>query len=227
MMNNLSFTSALFSAVQPVLQRIFNHPFNKELAAGTLSRERFCFYMQQDSVYLLHFARALALTGSRSIMEKRIESLLSAAQNALLAERSLHEHYFREYGVTETGKENRACVGYTSFLLSTASLGTLGEALAALLPCFWIYREVGCHVTRIAASPNPYARWIDMYSDREFSLAVDRFVSLVDDVAGETTEEERLSMKDCFMVAAHYEYYFWDEAYLMKPFDCTLESLDA
>ena len=222
-MSDLSagFTMTVFQEVQPVLKLIIDHPFNAELAQGTLSSDRFCFYMQQDSLYLVHFARALAFTAGRTAGERRMEVLLAAAQNVLLAERSLHEHYFTEYGVSEDIKRNQACVGYTSFLLASASLGTMGEALAALLPCFWIYREVGKHVARRAVSSNPYAKWIAIYSDKDFSDVVDHFVELTDTVAGEAAELELKSMKDHFMTASHFEYYFWDDAYRMKTMDCT------
>ncbi|MDR1379291.1 MAG: thiaminase II [Synergistaceae bacterium] len=218
-MNDI-FSAKVFEKIQPIMKRIYEHPFNMELAKGTLSRDRFCFYMQQDSLYLLHFARALAFAGSRSLQERRISALLTAAQGALLAERALHEYYFAEFGVTRSAKENRACLGYTSLILSTVSLGSLGEALAVLLPCFWIYREVGNHILHIAASPNPYDKWIQMYSDKEFSDGVDRFIDLVDIVAGEAAEQERLLMEDRFITASHFEYYFWDEAYRMKIMDC-------
>ncbi|MDR3230799.1 MAG: thiaminase II [Synergistaceae bacterium] len=217
-----AFSVQVFQAVQPILARILEHPFNRELANGTLSRERFCFYMQQDSLYLIHFARALAFAGSRALQEKRIEALLTASQNALVAERSLHEHYFAEFGVRCDMEENPACTGYTSFLLATVSLGSLGEALAALLPCFWIYREVGNHVARNATSPNPYAKWIKTYSDNDFSDGVDRFIDLLNAVADEAAEQELLCMKKSFMVASNFEYYFWDDAYHMKHMDCTL-----
>jgi thiaminase/transcriptional activator TenA len=203
------------------LTRIYEHPFNTELAQGTLSKERFCVYMQQDSLYLVHFSRALAVAGGRAIRENHIETLLVSAQNALLAERSLHEHYFAEYGVERAAKENPTCMSYTSFLLVTASLGSLGEALAALLPCFWIYREVGNHISRVATSPNPYAKWIETYSDEAFSAGVDRFIELVDAVAAKETEQTRLRMREFFMTASHLEYYFWDDAYHMRILDCT------
>ena len=40
-------------------------PFNRELAAGTLSRERFTFYTLQVRQYLTYFARALAVTAAQ------------------------------------------------------------------------------------------------------------------------------------------------------------------
>jgi thiaminase/transcriptional activator TenA len=216
-----TFSAGVFEEVRPILARVYEHPFNAELARGTLSRERFCVYMQQDSLYLVQFSRALALAGGRAVREKHIEMLLISAQNALLAERSLHEHYFAEYGVARGTKENPACMSYTSFLLATASLKSLGEALAALLPCFWIYREVGRHISRIAAFPNAYSKWIETYSDEAFSVGVDNFIEVVDTVAAEGTEQTRLSMWECFMTASHLEYYFWDDAYHMRVLDCT------
>ncbi|WP_168464597.1 thiaminase II/PqqC family protein [Wolbachia endosymbiont of Ctenocephalides felis wCfeT] len=35
-----------------VYQDIINHPFNQELMNGTLSREKFCYYVEQDSFYV-------------------------------------------------------------------------------------------------------------------------------------------------------------------------------
>jgi thiaminase/transcriptional activator TenA len=208
-----AFSDRVFREVRPLLNRIFEHPFNTELASGVLSRERFCVYMQQDSLYLVQFSRALAVAAGRASREKDIETLLNASQNALLAERSLHEHYFAEYGVSREARENPACLGYTSFVLASAALESLGEALAALLPCFWIYREVGTHIARSAASPNPYAKWIETYSDEAFSAGVDRFTELTDAVAAEASDRERLRMEERFMTASHFEYYFWDDAY--------------
>lgn len=214
-----SFTAQVFHEVQPILNRIFEHPFNAELARGSLSGERFCGYMQQDSLYLIHFSRALAVAAGRSDRPERSEILIAASHDALKVERGLHEFYFREYGVQGEAAPNPACLGYTSFMLATATLGSFGEATAALLPCFWIYREVGRHVAAKAASPNPYAKWIETYSDVEFSDATDRFAALVDAAAAETGDADRQAMKDRFMIASMYEYYFWDDAYNMKTFN--------
>ena len=210
---SVSFSTQVFQKVRPLLERIFEHPFNTELAQGVLSKERFCSYMKQDSLYLVQFSRALAIAAGRASQEEDIETLLTASQNALLAERSLHEHYFAEYGVRREARENPACLGYTSFILAVAALESFGEALAALLPCFWIYREVGVHIARGAASPNPYAKWIETYSDEAFSAGVDRFTELVDSAAAEASARERLRMEERFMTASHFEYHFWDDIY--------------
>lgn len=223
-MLNEKFTSELIDEIKPIMKRIYCHPFTIELAGGTLSRECFCFYMQQDSLYLIHFSRALALTGSRFTDESRIARLLEAAQGALLAERGLHEHYFKEFGVSRSETENPACLGYSSFMLATSALGSLGEAAAALYPCFWIYREVG---NRIASTSNllnnPYKDWIKMYSDKKFSDGVDRYTDLVDEIAADASRSDLAKMKKCFITASQYEYHFWDCAYRLEHMDSFLK----
>ena len=51
-------TDALWAEIQPTYEAILDLPFNRELAAGTLSRERFIFYMVQDAHYLGARAKA-------------------------------------------------------------------------------------------------------------------------------------------------------------------------
>ena len=212
------FSQIVFSETEALLESIARHPFNTELADGTLSRDRFRVYMQQDSLYLVHFSRALAVTCGGTSDAKLVGALLDAAQNALLAERALHGHYFAEYGVTQAERENPACLGYSSFLLATAYAGNFGESAAALLPCFWIYREIGDRIAREAAHPNPYAKWIETYSDEAFSAKVNRFTELTDAAAEEASERQRASMREKFLAAARFEYLFWDDAYHMREF---------
>ena len=44
---------------------IHDLPFNRELAAGTLDKARFQFYIEQDAQYLEQYARILAMAGVR------------------------------------------------------------------------------------------------------------------------------------------------------------------
>ena len=44
--------------------------FNRELAAGTMSRERFNFYMLKDEDYMRYFARALAVNAGVILMDE-------------------------------------------------------------------------------------------------------------------------------------------------------------
>ena len=55
----MNFPDQAWQRIEGLYADILEQPFNQELAAGTLSRERFTFYMIQDAHYLNAFGRAL------------------------------------------------------------------------------------------------------------------------------------------------------------------------
>ena len=62
----MKFSDTLWQQVIPIYQKIITHPFNNELAQGTLSYDRFIFYMEQDAYYLINFSRALGFIAARA-----------------------------------------------------------------------------------------------------------------------------------------------------------------
>lgn len=212
----MSFTASLWQSIQPLYQAIIDHPFNQELAQGTLAADRFQFYLKQDALYLVDFAKALGLTGARCIQPERIVDFQNFAIGAIVAERSLHESYFERYGITLDVDYAPGCFTYTNYLLATAALRPLEEAIAALLPCFWIYREVGHHILKTAQPNNPYQNWIETYSGEEFSSAVDRAIAITEDVAAAAPEPLRDQMRAAFVISSRLEWMFWDSAYRLE-----------
>ena len=85
----------------------------------------------------------------------------------------------------------RRTLAYTSYLLAVAYGAPFHEALAALLPCYWIYWEVGKTLER-ATSPDPlYARWIATYASDEFGDVVRAVLACTDAVAERLRAAER------------------------------------
>ena len=89
------------------------------------------------------------------------------------------------------------------------------EAVGALLPCFWIYREVGLHILRRSVPGNQYQLWIDTYAGEEFGEAVRRAVDIAEDVASRAGDFARARMTEAFLVSSRLEWMFWDGAYRM------------
>jgi len=87
------------------------------------------------------------------------------------------------------------------------------------LPCFWIYREVGHHILKPAQPHNPYQNWIDTYSGEEFSTAVDRAITITEDVAAAAPEPLRERMRAAFVISSRMEWKFWDSAYQLDTWD--------
>jgi thiaminase/transcriptional activator TenA len=102
---------------------------------------------------------------------------------------------------------------YTNHLLSAAHRGTFADGIAAVLPCYWIYWEVGKALAR-RGSPEPlYQRWIDTYGGEEFAEVVRSVLALTDRLGMWLSEDEREGMTERFQVTSRYEWMFWDAAW--------------
>lgn len=210
----MSFTRELWAAMTPIYSAILRHPFLTGLTDGSLPRESFIFYAVQDALYLREFARSLALAAARAPQDDWIIMFSDHAANALRVERSLHESFFKDFGLspaevaaTPLAPTN---VAYTSYLLAVAHGSPYHEALAALLPCYWIYWEVGKALER-AGSPNAlYGRWIATYASEDFGAVVRAVLEATDVVAGRLQPAERAVMQRHVLTTSRYEWMFWD-----------------
>ncbi|MGH2946041.1 MAG: TenA family protein [Solirubrobacteraceae bacterium] len=141
------FSQALWSEIEATYAAILEHPFIAGLTDGTLKRDAFRFYVVQDAHYLHEYARAFSVAAARAPSEPDIAMFAQHAAGAIKVERSLHESFFRDFGLSD--EEVAATpvaptnLAYTSYLLAVAYGGSFPEALEALLPCYWIYWEVG------------------------------------------------------------------------------------
>jgi len=192
-------------------------PFNSELAAGTLSEARFKHYIIQDAHYLIGFGRALALAAAKAPDPDRIVQFAKSAERALVVERALHGSFFERYGITPrifAGTPlSPACHHYVSYLLATAHAEPYDVLLGALLPCFWIYAEVGRDILARAAPANPYQAWIDTYAGEQFHAAVRAVIDATDEAADAASADGRARMQAAFARATQLEWMFWDSAY--------------
>jgi thiaminase (transcriptional activator TenA) len=192
-------------------------PFNRELAAGTLSKARFQFYVTQDALYLDQYARILAVAGARGPDGAVLRLFAESALEAVAVEQALHGQYLTQFGAaTETAEPSPDCLSYTSFLLATAYHEPWEVLMAALLPCFWIYWEVGNAIARETPPNNPYQAWIDTYSDEGFGSAVRAVIAATDAAASLASEAVRGRMMTAFLRSTQYEYLFWDGAYQQR-----------
>ena len=212
-----TFSSSAWQCNQTIYEEILAMPFNQDLMNGTLAESRFKHYMIQDAHYLEGFARALSLASAKGLNTDHVVHFAGAAQTAIIVERSLHADFFTRFGISkeafEAAEPTPVCEHYISYLLRVAALEPFEVVLAALLPCFWIYREVGKHIHARAVSPNPYQAWIDTYAGEEFEKAVDAVIAVVDDVAKQASPRTLAAMHHAFRRATQLEWMFWDSAY--------------
>ena len=206
-----------WEATQPTYRKILQHPFINELMDGTLDRKKFEFYIQQDAIYLTEFAKILSIASSKLNKPEHISALLYFAKNTIQVEQALHESFFKEYSVNTLAEASPACLFYTSYLHRQSTNAPIEVTLAAILPCFWIYREVGNFILENQTNGmNPYQKWIDTYGSIEYSTDVDQAIAICDELAENCTEKQRQAMTDTFVMCSKLEWMFWDSAWKLE-----------
>jgi len=206
-----SLTDEMWTASLPVYRQTLAHPFLQGLSDGSLPEARFRFYLQQDALYLRAFGQALSLLASKAPREDWAITLNRHAAEAIQVERQLHETLLK--GAPRVDTMAPSNYAYTNHLLATAARGSFAEGMAAVLPCYWIYWEVGKELKRRGSKNPAYQRWIDQYSGEEYGKVVSQVLDIVNREAAQATPAQRRRLVDLYSISARYEYLFWDMAW--------------
>jgi len=214
------FTAQLWSDIRPVYAKTIEHPFLQGLSDGTLPKDRFQFYLLQDALYLRSFSQALSVLASKSPNEEWAVTLNRHSIDALNEERAMHEKILVSHGVTAAMREAvqmaPATAAYTNHLLASVHRLSFTEGLAAMLPCYWIYLEVGKELVKRGSKNKDYQRWVDQYSGGEYEKSVRAVLAMMNESARGASERQKRSARNLFVRSARYEYMFWDMAWRME-----------
>jgi thiaminase/transcriptional activator TenA len=212
-----SFSAELWQGVAGVYDAILAHPFLTGLTDGSLPHDAFAFYVVQDAIYLHSYAKALAAVASRAATPAQAEMFARHAADAIGVERTLHGSLLADLGIDPASAEQAepapTNLAYTSYLLATVGHGSYAEGVGAVLPCYWIYWEVGKELLR-RGSPDPrYQKWIDTYGGEEFGLVVQAVINVTDELGPGLGAAERDRVHRHFRNTSRYEWMFWDMGY--------------
>jgi thiaminase/transcriptional activator TenA len=215
-MGNKGFSEALREEASTIWEIIFGHPFLAEMGEGSLPLDRFRFYVKQDYAYLIEFARCLGLAATKTDDVDTMRTIANLLKASLTVEIDMLERLCEKIGVSP-GELNRAEAApanfaYTRHLLHVAYSGTVGEIMASMLPCMWLYQLIGEKLAGRVEHPI-YGEWYTTYTSKEYAELVEWFKSLTDRYALDSGEAIRERMKTHFIVSSRYEYMFWDMAY--------------
>ncbi|GJM62919.1 thiaminase II [Persicobacter diffluens] len=196
-----------------ILEQIKQHPFIKELMAGTLSEEVFLFYINQDALYLSEYKKVLATIGVKCAEEDETQFFLDAATGIIHVEDALHQLFLKDKPLTK--EPSPTCELYTSYLARMVNTSSVEEGLAAVLPCFTIYKLIGDYILahQTNTEDNPYQNWINTYGGEAFAESVRKAVAITDRYAAAASEEVVRRMDMAFEKASKLEWMFWDSAY--------------
>src|SRR5919106_403283 len=147
---------------------------------------------------------------------RKVEPLKRAVE----VERSFHASFGKSLGMSRE-QLDRATKGpvteaYIAHLQSVARSGTLSELVAAVLPCYWIYGEVGRRLYKgRPRQPKIYRQWIETYAGEAFWRPVREQIGLMDKLGAAANRAEKNRMNANFILSSRYEFMFWEQAYRM------------
>ncbi|HLF71240.1 MAG TPA: thiaminase II [Dehalococcoidia bacterium] len=193
------------------------HPFVRAIADGSVDRGRFRFWVRQDYLFLIEYARLFGIATARAPDLATMNAFATLTRETLETEMNLHRAYAAEFGISEAQLEAEtkapATQAYTDFLLRTAALGDYAELVAALLPCMWGFSELGTALKARGLPDDPLAaRWIESYAAPEFVQLAAWCRDLMDGLAAGLDDAARKRCEDAFVTSSRYELRFWEMA---------------
>ncbi|AFS78799.1 Thiaminase II [Gottschalkia acidurici 9a] len=215
----MKFSERLFKSAEGIFNSYYEHPFVKGIGEGTLDVDKFKFYMVQDYLYLLDYAKIFALGIIKSDDEEVMRGFAKAAEGILDGEMKIHKSYMKRLGITDdevkNSKRSLTNLSYTHYMLTESHNGSLAEVAIAVLSCAWTYWEIGKKLAQIPNSTEHefYGEWVRGYSSEEFGNSAIWNIDLVNKLAQSKSEEELNKLEEIFINTCKFEYMFWDMAY--------------
>ena len=212
-----SLTAELWNGISSIYEAILEHPFVTGLTDGTLPADAFAFYVVQDALYLRDYAKTLAVVAAKAPDTAGTEMFARHAAEIITVERTLHDSLMADLGIdaaaAEAAEPAPTTLAYTSYLLATALSGSYAEGVGVVLPCYWIYYEVGRELLRRGSPNAQYQKWIDTYADDQYGDVVRSVLDTGDALGPSLGAAERARVERHFRVTSQYEWMFWDAGY--------------
>ncbi len=207
-----SFSNELRARADSVWRAIHHHPFLRALGDGSLDTDKFQIWLRQSYLFLIGYARTFAHAAARADRDN-MRWMIDMAHGVLHHDMLLHEAYVIEFNLQRDELPNGVKLpttrAYTDHLLRTASLSSMLELVAALLPYLWTHVEIG---QRLACQPstsdNHYARWIHQFSSPSMQRRVQQGRELLDRLVIGAGAENVFWASDAFMASSRYQWMF-------------------
>lgn len=215
----MKFTQRLMGKLEPVWKQNHSHPFVTGMGDGTLDPAKFRFFMIQDYLYLIEYAKLFALGAVKAKDVPTMCKFATLLESTLNTEMGLHREYCRKFHISDEELERAehapTTLAYSHYMLHVSANGTLADLVAALLPCMWSYWEIGKELSAIpgAAEHELYGEWITMYSSHEFGELTVWCLDLMNELTEGMREVELAQLETIFLNTTRFEYLFWDMAY--------------
>lgn len=212
----MTFTDQLHEQAATLWQQSFDHPFIQQISAGTLPKAVFRFYLLQDRYYLSEFGKLHEQVASQMTNPKGRTFLLEGAQGLKDGEIAVRKGFFETLQISKQEIAQTpvapTAYNYVNHMYAELYRGTPGRAIAGLLPCYWLYNEIGKRLIAAGSPDALYQQWIETYDSDGYTDSVQKMIALTNETAARTDADERTAMAASFVRSSAYELAFWQMA---------------
>ena len=219
----MNLTKRLLDASADIWERYYKHPFINGIGDGSLDTGKFRYYIIQDYLYLVEYAKAFAVAITKESRPETICYLAQLIQMIISEEMNTHNSYMEQLNITreEIHATPSSIINksYTSYMLDVAHAGSSLDAFVAILPCALSYEAIGRYIadTYPLSLKHPvFKDWVAGYSSEEYRKANKQMIAVLEEMAKDITENEAKRLEDIFVRSSRYEEMFWDMAWEMR-----------
>jgi thiaminase (transcriptional activator TenA) len=202
----------------PIWEQSRNHPMVRAVADGTLAREVFRYYFEQNILYLEEYSRAIAFVlasaPDAAAMDLLGQFLRGEAENELPMNYEFLTRLGGDPAKVDPFAVNSANYSYSRHIVHTAATGDCAEGLAAILPCPCSYNEFARTMVLDMPDDPIYAEWIRRFgADPENDELLASLTGLFDRLVDVSDARRMRRLEWIFSVSSRYEVAFWEMAY--------------
>lgn len=216
-------TERLLAASEHIWEQYHSHPFVRGIADGSLDQEKFRYYMIQDYLYLIDYAKVFAVGVAKASDMETMALYAGYVHQILDGEMDIHKGYMARLGISMEEVEHTPLaldnLSYTSYMLRVAYEEGAGEVAAAILSCAVSYEVIARKIVEEnpAAADHPfYGEWVRGYAADGYHEGNQVLIDLTEKLTAGYSEEQLKHLEDIFVACSRYEGAFWDMAWEMR-----------
>ena len=216
-------TERFLAASRDLWDAYLEHPFVRGIADGSLDEKKFRYYMVQDYLYLVEYARVFALGVAKARDMESMRLFAGYVGQILDGEMDIHRGYMKRLGIALEDAESAALAldnrSYTSYMLNIAYTEGPAAIMAAILSCALSYEHIALRILQAHpdADKHPfYGEWVQGYAAPEYHEANEALIALTERLTAGCGEDEMRHLEEIFVECSRYEMAFWDMAWEMR-----------
>ncbi len=216
-------TDRLYEAVREIWDGYYQHPFVQGIRDGNLDKEKFRYYILQDYLYLIDYARVFALGAAKSPDLDTMQMFAGKCKSILDNEMSIHDEYMGLFDITQEELDNTVTAidnaSYTAYMLRVGYEEDAAAICSAILACSVSYEILAKRMIkdRPDCVDNPlFGEWIMGYASIGYSDENIELEEFTNRLTADYSEKQYRHLEEIFVNCSRLETAFWDMGWEMK-----------